>query len=241
MSRLYPLLKSVPALALLASLIVGAGVVKADTAPLTQTFFNSSANTVEGNQQGMNAIWLGNFSGGVLPYTAYVNWGDGSSSIAENYSPDGFGGIFVTGFHTYAEEGSAVIGVHLVDAAGSFLDESFPIAIDDASLDNFQLQPFSIGKKSTKPVILINSFQDLSVSGKLSDFRASVNWGDGTSSTCPSVACWFGSSPSNQLFFALLGSHAYSKTGTFKVTMQVSDDGGSVGPVVQTTGTVTNS
>jgi hypothetical protein len=147
----------------------------------------------------------------------------------------------VTGFHTYAEEGSAVVSVHLVDSGGSFIDESFAITIYDASLDNFEPHAFSIGKKSTKTVILINSFQDLAITGQVSDFSATVDWGDGSSSSCPSAACWFGLSPSNQFFFALFGSHSYAKTGMFTVTMQVSDEGGSVGPVVQTTATVTNS
>jgi hypothetical protein len=244
MSRIHPLLRGMPALVLLGSLIGGAGVVKADTAPFIQTFHNSMSNTVEGNAPGMNAVWLGNFSGGVEPYTVNVTWGDGTNSVAENLSPDGFGGTVVTGWHTYVEEGSAVISLHVVDSGGSFIDDSFPINIDDASLDNFQLQPFRVGKKSTKPVILIINFQDLGITGTPGDFRASVGWGDGTSSTCPSSACWFGSSPTNpgdQRFFALFGSHSYSKTGTYTVTMQVSDDGGSVGPVVQTTGSVVNS
>jgi hypothetical protein len=60
---------------------------------------------------------------------------------------------------------------------------------------------------------------DADPGGTVSDFTASINWGDGTTTT-GAVSAASGK-------FAVSGSHKYGKSGTFTITVTIKDVGGS--------------
>jgi PKD domain len=65
------------------------------------------------------------------------------------------------------------------------------------------------------------TFTDADPNGQVSDYTATVSWGDGTTSTVKVIKNPLGKG------FALAGLHSYTKKGTYTVTLTVADRGGS--------------
>jgi len=65
------------------------------------------------------------------------------------------------------------------------------------------------------------TFSDADPNGQVSDYTASINWGDGHTSTVKVYKNPFGKG------FVLAGLHQYASKGTYSVTLTVSDTGGS--------------
>ena len=148
-------------------------------------------------------------------YSALINWGDSSTSPG---TITGGGGAFtVTGGHTYAEEGNYTITVTItdVDSGSNSATVTDSATVADAALTAScatvanSLQAFSGS---------VASLVDANPTAPLSDFSATVNWGD--SSTSPGTVS--GSGP-----FTVSGTHTYSSTGFFTITTTITDVGGS--------------
>jgi hypothetical protein len=150
-------------------------------------------------------------------YSASINWGDGSTSVG---TISGTGGKFtVTGTHTYAEEGTHTVTVTTtdVDNTPNTATATSTAKVADAALTAAGVQ-FS-AKKGVKFSHTVATFTDANVNAPTSDFTASISWGDGKTST--------GSVAKSGTGFKVSGSHTYTKSGTFKVTVKVTDKGGS--------------
>jgi uncharacterized protein (TIGR03118 family) len=80
---------------------------------------------------------------------------------------------------------------------------------------------------------MVATFSDADPAGTLSQFTATINWGDGTTSSGSAVQIVADPNVSRQ--FDVLGSHTYSATGNFNLTVTVMDSGGA-----QATTTFTN-
>jgi len=149
-------------------------------------------------------------------YTASITWGDGASSSG---TVSGSGGSFtVAGSHTYGEEGSYTVGVQISDGdnPSDTATTSSTATIGDAAL--------TASGKGTLPTTgsfsgVVASFTDANPSGQVSDFTASIDWGDSSTST--------GTVAANGGHFDVSGSHAYGSTGNHVVTVSITDDGGS--------------
>jgi PKD domain len=156
-------------------------------------------------------------------YSASVKWGDGTTSTG---TITGSGGNFsVSGTHTYAEEGSYTISVTItdVDNPPNAATVSTPATVKDAAL---HAQGISV--RTTNPFSgTVATFSDDDPMGTLSDYTASVAWGDGTTSS-GTIAIQTG--------FKVTGSHRYKKPGTYHVTVTIKDAGGST---VTATSTIT--
>lgn len=64
------------------------------------------------------------------------------------------------------------------------------------------------------------TFTDANPNGKVSDYSATISWGDGTTSTGRVVK-------NPQGGFAVLAAHQYAASGTYTLTLTINDSGGS--------------
>src|SRR5262249_51720778 len=145
-----------------------------------------------------------------------IDWGDGGTSTG---TVGGSGGSFtVTGSHTYTDEGSYTVGVQITDGNNSSdtATTSSTATIGDAAL--------SASGKGTLPTGgsfsgVVASFTDAKPGGQVGDFTASIDWGDGSTTT--------GAVAANGGAFDVSGSHVYSSTGSHDLSVSIADDGGS--------------
>ena len=151
-------------------------------------------------------------------YTASINWGDATTSTGTVSGPTG-GPFSVNGTHTYAEEGTYTVTVTIADtdfAANSATTRS-TATVADAALTATCATAANTSTSFSGPVA---NLTDADPNGTVSDYTASVDWGDASSSggtvTGPSGGP-----------FVVSGSHTYGTTGTFTITVSVADAGGS--------------
>jgi hypothetical protein len=153
-------------------------------------------------------------------FTATIDWGDGSpTSVGVVSGPTG-GPFTVSGSHTYLEEGTYSISVGVNDDGGSSATLSASASVADASLSSQCAMPPVTLQAYSGPTA---TFSDnvTPPAGTLSDFSATISWGDGTSSPGTITG-----GPSN-LPYTVTGTHTYTSTGTFTVTTTINDVGGS--------------
>ncbi len=157
-------------------------------------------------------------------FTASINWGDGSSSPGTVVAIPA-GGFEVRGSHTYAEEGSFTTTTAIKDAGGSSATATGVANVLDAALS-------AAGKTidATEGIAFsgaVASFKDANPGAKVSEFTASIDWGDGSTSAGRVVATVGGG-------FDVIGSHIYSDEGRFTITVSIKDQGGSKGTATST-------
>jgi hypothetical protein len=155
---------------------------------------------------------------GTNTLSATLSWGDGSSSAGSvSLNPDG--SYSVTGSHTYAEEGSSFALTVQVSASGgqSSASGTGVVTVADAALA--ANTPTAVINR--RAVTLKTTFTDADPNGTVSDYTASINWGDGTTS-----AAIIGTNPSGSGFTAVK-SHKYGRHGTYTVKVTIKDAGGS--------------
>lgn len=152
-------------------------------------------------------------------YSATINWGDGSSSSG-TISQTAPGQYSVSGQHTYAEDGSYPVSVQINDSDGTSTSASSKASIADASISANGLgsssSPVTTTQKFAGPVAQLS---DQNPDGTAADSMATIDWGDGTSST--GTVTGAGGS------YTVNGSHTYSQDGPYTVKVHIADDGGS--------------
>jgi VCBS repeat-containing protein len=147
-------------------------------------------------------------------FNATIDWGDGTSSpgtvVASGPS------FQVQGGHTYADEGSDPVSVtltHTPDQAKSTVIGTVAVAEHD-SLTPGGVQFFPIRGVTYNNVVA--TFTDSDHVTPASDFVATIDWGDGT--TTPGTVS--GSNGS----FSVSGAHTYNSSGQKSVSVTVADD-----------------
>jgi hypothetical protein len=148
-----------------------------------------------------------------------IDWGDGMTSSGTVLQPGGVGTtFFVQGTHTYAQEGSHTISVTVTDVGLMMASTTTSVTINDA--------PLSL---STNPIKVmagmtfngqVATFSDANPSAPLSDFTATIDWGDSTGTT-PGMISQTGTT------FVVMGSHVYATNDTHIFRVTVNDVGGS--------------
>ena len=176
------------------------------------TASGASVQTVEGRTTSL-VVATGTAYGTTGNLTATINWGDSSSSTGTITLTSN--GIYsVAGKHNYAEEGSYTLSISVSDGGGNTAMGSGSATVSDAPL------------KATKPTAVIQglhvtlngTFTDRDPAGTISDYTATINWGDGTTSS---------GTISNNSGFTVTGSHSYSRHKTYLVKLTITDAGGS--------------
>ena len=170
--------------------------------------------------------------GTTTDYTATVNWGDGtptqSAMIAE---PAGPGLPFdvsqaaILG-HTYAEEGNYVTTIVISDAGGSKTIVNGAVTVADAPLVSTGLPTPPIIQEGTPFSGAVASFADLDPGGMVSDYTATITWGDGVTTLGTVV-------PGTPGLFNVVGTHTFEE-GTYTVSVVIADAGGSTTTAVST-------
>jgi hypothetical protein len=156
-------------------------------------------------------------AGAAGEYSATIDWGD---SLTTTGTISGTAASFtVSGTHTYLEEGLYTVTVTITDTDNAFNSDTAttPATVADAALTSLcgapatSLQAFDATTAT---------FVDADPNGTVSDYAATIDWGDGTHSTG-------GVSGLDGGPFAVTATHAYETTGPFTVTTTIDDVGGS--------------
>ncbi len=183
-----------------------------------------SSNTLQVNGQNISASEGLAFSGDVANGTysgsgtlsATINWGDGSPTTSGTIT--GTSSFTVSGTHTYAEEGNYTISIFVSDDNGHTANTTSPATVSDAALS---LTHFVTGPVKHLYAGVAATFTDADPNGQVSDYTATVNWGDGNTSNVRVFKNPLGKG------FVLADLHHYASKGTYSVTLNISDSGGS--------------
>jgi IPT/TIG domain len=146
--------------------------------------------------------------------SATINWGDGTSP--SNGTVNSLGQV--TGTHTYANEGIYHATINWKNSDGTSQTTPFDLKVTDAPLTASPVNFTAIAGTQFSGSVAI--FTDANPGGTVSDFSATIAWGDGTTSTGTVAAGTSGG-------FVVSGTHTYTSTGSFKASVTISDIGGS--------------
>jgi hypothetical protein len=155
----------------------------------------------------------------VTDYSATIDWGDGTTT-AGTVSQSG-NSFKVNGTHTYAEEVAAStpeqLTVTIQENNGA--DQDTATAQSTASVadaDVFTVGNLSLTATGAASFNLAAKFTDSDIVNSASDYTASIDWGDGNTTT-GTIAVTSGG-------FTITGSHTYAGTGNFNVSVTLADD-----------------
>jgi hypothetical protein len=175
-----------------------------------------AVNTSEGQTSTAVATFTDAGTSVATNYTASINWGN---------NPPSTGSISASGSHltingTPPEEGSYTVTTTLNQGTAFSVIVASPATVADAPLTT------ASSALSQPQGILLNkaqvaTFTDADPAGTISDFTASINWGDGA--TSPGTI----TQPNGVgTAFVITGSHTYAVAGTDTVTVTITDVGG---------------
>ena len=163
-------------------------------------------------------------------FTATINWGDGTNTTGTVVAQNG-SAFAVDGAHTYADEGKYTVDVSITDVGGSTASATSNANIADAAIIA-QSPGLILGNSFRVPnphTITVATFTDANPNATASDFTATINWGDGTSTSGTVVA-------QNGGGFAVEGGHVYAADSRlqlgqpvplFEIDVAIHDIGGS--------------
>ena len=191
------------------------------TAHVADAALTAGTLTVTGGTEGVTAGTVSfaftdaNAGATTADFTASIDWGDSNTTSG---TVTGSAGTFtVTGSHTYAEEGSYPVKVTVTDDGGSTTSKSGTANVADANLaSTCGASPISPQAFSGK----VANFTDANPNATTADFTATITWGDGSPTSSGTVSGPTGGP------FAVNGTHTYSSTGPFTISVKIVDDGG---------------
>jgi hypothetical protein len=175
---------------------------------------------VEGSTASSASFTFTDANAGATPadFTATCDWGDSSTNSGLVTGSAGSFSVDCGSSHTYAEEGGYTVTVSVSDDGGSTTSGTSSVTVADAALTSVcaavavSPQAFS-GSTAT--------FTDADVNGVVTDYTATISWGDGSSSAA-TIAGGPGTGP-----YTVTGSHTYLSTGPFTIKTKIDDAGGS--------------
>jgi hypothetical protein len=166
-------------------------------------------------------------------FTATINWGDNTTPATGTISqPGGVGTAFlVFGSHTYAEDSTPgtpyTITVSITDVGGSTASVTSSATVADARLTGnggFTVTATEVTDSGSQQVA---TFTDANPTAPLGDFKATINWGDGSPTSTGTITQPGGVGTS----FLVFGSQTYAEEiapGTsYTITVSITDVGGS--------------
>jgi N-acetylneuraminic acid mutarotase len=147
--------------------------------------------------------------------SATITWGDGQVSSGTITAT---GGLYqISGSNTYAEEMSTTASVTVTNQGGDSATVYDPVTVGDAPLRvSARTLHLTAGQSFSGVVATIS---DADPNGAVSDYTASIDWGDGQ--TSPGTVL-----PSGSGAVEVTGTHSYAKAGSYPLNVGVSDAGG---------------
>jgi hypothetical protein len=214
-----------------ANLVLAAGVPDlsvVEGSPLSDSGDIALATFVDTNPEATADDFTANGEFGA----ALINWGDSSTSTgtvaflqSTPYGPE----FEVLGNHTYLKVGPSVISTSIVDIGGKTASASTNVVVNEAPLIDPSADPI-IGTEGVEFVgVVLGSFVDSNPFGIETDFRATIDWGDGTAGSGTVQDNGAGG-------FDVVASHKYAEampTGTapgtpFDIVILVDDSAGDI-------------
>jgi cyclophilin family peptidyl-prolyl cis-trans isomerase len=183
-------------------------------AALTATPLNTSGS--EGaalNNVGVATFTSANTGAQASDFTASINWGDGHVSTGTVTAASG-SGFLVSGTNTYKEAGKFTVAVSIQGPNGATAMASGTATINDAAL-TAQGTAVTASTGVALNNISVATFTDADPMAQAGDFAASIDWGDGQSSS--------GTVTGSGGTFSVNGSHTYSTAGNFTIRTTIND------------------
>ena len=166
---------------------------------------NYTANLASGNLDVAN-FTDSDGNGNSSMYTATIHWGDGTSS-----SGMVSGGFKVFGNHTYAQQGYYTITTAIVDGDGATATATSNANVERGLMTaTSQLPTSSVSSLTFSGNVA--SVSDTDGDRTIGDYKASIAWGDGSSSA-GTISC-------NGTVY-VSGSHSYAASGSYPVTVTI--------------------
>ena len=174
------------------------------------------------------AAFAANVSAGAAAsdFAATVQWGDGTTSATSDASPASVqivkvaddARFVVVGTHAYATSAAFSATVSVADMAGGSLSAAVPITVDPRAA--LTLTPTPIVPEPVANVAFtrtVATFATTAQASQVSDFRAEVDWGDGTTSA-GTITPGLGVGR-----YAVGGTHTYLAPGSYAAIVRVAD------------------
>lgn len=150
-------------------------------------------------------------------FTATIDWGDGRTS-AGSFVDRGDGQFDVVGGHTYDNPGTFVIQVVVRDKGGATANANANATVADAALAA-QGVPVNVPRGGAVNNALVATFTDSGGAKPVSNYTATINWGDNSPATAGTITVANGT-------FSVVGSHTYALPGKFVITTTIRSAGG---------------
>jgi autotransporter passenger strand-loop-strand repeat protein len=150
-------------------------------------------------------------------FSATIDWGDGTTT--QGVVTGSNGSFTVSGGHTFAEEGSDTATVTITRTSDrTQITPKGTITVADAPITASGVN-INATEGTATGTIKVATFTDANLKAVASDFTATVDWGDGTS-TAGTVVDQNGT-------FDVDGTHIYKEEGKYTVGVTIKDVGGS--------------
>jgi hypothetical protein len=153
--------------------------------------------------------------------SATINWGDGTTTPGTIIANGGAGAFAVQGSHTFVEEGSFPLSVTVTDDAPGTATATFTatVIVADAPLT---ASPKTVNGTEGRPLTNVDvaTFTDADPLGTATDFLATIDWGDGTTTAGTIVEDTAGT-------FHVVGSHTYTEESAtpYSIGVSIIDNG----------------
>jgi ELWxxDGT repeat protein len=149
-------------------------------------------------------------------YTALITWGDGHTS-AGTVTATGKGTYSVSGTNTYTHAGNYAISVTITRSGGGMVMAQGTTTVTDAPF--WASRVFQRVKKGQSLAPVLGTLTDTNPFAVAGDFTLLIGWGDGQKSN--------GTLKANaQKTFDIAGTHTYSTTGSYTLTVTITEVGG---------------
>ncbi len=148
-----------------------------------------------------------------------VDWGDGT--VEPGVLVPGTNGGTVANTHQYAHVGCYTVTLGLTDSTNKTVSDHFTVTTSEAPLTIKTLTPPSPVEGVPTGLTTLAMFQDANVKGDINGFTATIEWGDGHTTTA--TAANAGIVQNLDGTFSVQGANTYAETAyglTFRVTIQ---------------------